>query len=452
MKHEQPPIARREFLRGLGVCVALPALPSIARATAAAPAMATTATGAPLRMAFLYVPNGVNVDKWRPTGGGVDYQLGESLASLADFRKHLQFFSGLGHQNGTAGRDGAGDHARASASFLTGARPRKTSGADIHVGTSVDQLAAQHIGGQTRFPSLELSCDSARKSGSCDSGYACAYQYNLAWRSATLPVAAEKNPRLVFERLFGAGDGEARQAALAQRRNARKSILDFVTDDARRLARKAGKADRRKLDEYLTSVREVEQQVEHVEQFGDPKDPQLATPAGIPPAYRDHLRIMFDLLAVAFQTDSTRVATFLLAHDGSNRSFADIGVPDGHHHLSHHGRDEEKLRKIAEIDKFYVEQFAYFLNVMSEKQDVDGRPLLDNSMILYGSGLADGNAHGHHDLPIILAGKGGDTLTPGRYRQAPERTPMSNLYVSMLNRMGVAVDQFGDSDGKIDIG
>jgi hypothetical protein len=449
MENKSLQVNRRGFLRGLGVCVALPALEAIApvRALAASTQPALSPTGAPLRMAFLYVPNGVNKAQWKPTGAGAEYKLSPSLEPLADFRNDFQIISKLEQKNGWAGPDGAGDHARANASILTGARPKKTAGADIRVGISVDQLAAQKIGDATRFPSLELSCDGVRKSGVCDSGYSCAYQFNLSWSSESTPVAPESNPRLVFERLFGTGKAGERQRNYDLRLARQKSILDFVMDDAKTLHRQLGRNDQQKLDEYLTGVRDIEKRIERAERFRDLPDPKAETPAGIPGSYEEHIRLMGDMLVLAFQTDSTRVGTFLLAHDGSNRSFREIGVSDGHHNLSHHQNNPEILAKIAKIDTFYARQFAYFLKRMKETKDVDGRSLLDNSMVVYCSGLGDGNRHSHNDLPVILAGRAGGAFQPGRYLDLPSDTPMNNLYVTMLNTLGVKVDSFGDSTG-----
>jgi hypothetical protein len=400
-------------------------------------------------MAFLYVPNGVNKRQWKPTGSSTDYQLGKSLEALAPFRDDFQIISKLEQKNGWAGPDGAGDHARACATILTGARPKKTAGADIHLGVSVDQLAARHVGDQTRFPSLELSCDGVRKSGSCDSGYSCAYQFNLSWRSDTTPVAPESNPRLVFERLFGSGKGAERQRNFDLRLAHQKSILDFVMDDAKSLQRQLGRNDQQKLDEYLTGVREIEHRIQRAERFRELPEPNSDAPSGIPAKYEEHIRLMGDMLVLAFQTDSTRVGTFLLAHDGSNRNFKDIGVSEGHHNLSHHQNNPETLEKIAKIDTFYAEQFAYFLKRMKETKDRDGKSLLDNSMIVYCSGLGDGNAHSHNDLPFILAGRAGGAFTPGRHLEPGSNTPMTNLYVTMLNTMGVNVESFGDSTGAL---
>ena len=450
MENNALPLNRRHFLRGLGVCLALPAFESIVPVkvlAAGRPQLATTAGGAPLRMAFLYVPNGVNKRQWKPTGTGVDYQLGKSLEPLTPYREEFQIISKLEQKNGWAGPDGAGDHARANATILTGARPKKTAGADIRVGISVDQIAAQHIGDITRFPSLELSCDGVRKSGSCDSGYSCAYQFNLSWRSATTPVAPESNPRLVFERLFGSGKASERQRNFDQRIAQQRSILDFVMDDAKTMQRQLGRNDQQKLDEYLTGVREIENRIQKAERFRKLPDPKVDSPAGIPSDYQEHIRLMGDMLVLAFQTDSTRVATFLLAHDGSNRSFKDIGVSEGHHNLSHHQNNPDTLEKIAKIDTFYAQQFAWFLKRMRETKDRDGKSLLHNSMIVYCSGLGDGNAHSHNDLPFILAGRAGGAFTTGRHFEPGSNIPMNNLYVTMLQTMGVKVDSFGDSTG-----
>lgn len=437
-------IGRRRFLRraalqGLGVSVALPALESLA---------ATAPAGPPTRMAFVYVPNGVNLQRWRPTGEGSEYALGQSLEPLEAFKAEFQIVGGLAHRNGTAGKDGGGDHARATSTILTGARPRKTAGADIHVGISVDQVAANAVGDATRFPSLELSCDGPRRSGSCDSGYACAYSFNMSWRSANQPATPESNPRLVFERLFGAGSGAERARNLAARRRGQKSVLDFVTGEARGLAAQLGAADRRKLDEYLSGVREIERQVGRFDR-PVPDVPDLDLPAK-PPSYAEHMRLMADMVVLAFRTDSTRIATLMLAHDGSNRAFPEIGVGDGHHSISHHQDDPEKLEKIARIDRFYAEQLAYLLGRLHDVREADGRSLLDHSMLVYASGLSDGNRHRHDDLPVILAGRAGGRLRPGRHLRLGGEQPMSNLFLTMLDLMGATQSSFGDSTGPLD--
>ncbi|MBL6763580.1 MAG: DUF1552 domain-containing protein [Verrucomicrobiae bacterium] len=435
---------RRNFLRGLGAAVALPTFESLA------PALETNGGngGPPLRSAYLYVPNGVILDAWRPEGSGENYELNRTMKPLAGFKPHFQVISGLEHENGWAGKDGAGDHARANATILTGARPRKTAGADIHLGISVDQVAANAIGRNTRFASLELATDAVRKSGGCDSGYSCAYQFNLSWRSEVTPMAPENNPRLVFERLFGVGNDSERRTNHAKRIAQKRSILDFVLEDARSLRGQLGGNDRHKLDEYLTGVREVELRIERNEDFRLPKV-AMEAPEGIPRKYEDHVRLMIDLLVLAFQTDSTRIATFSLAHDGSNLSFKDIGVSEGHHFLSHHQEEKEKMEKLRKIDEFYARQFAYYLEKMDAAKDVDGRSLLHNSMTLYASGLSDGNRHRHDDLPVILAGHAGGALKPGRHLKLSGKTPMSNLYVRLLDVMGAPVERFGDSTGPL---
>jgi hypothetical protein len=439
-------LSRRAVLRGLGTAVALPWLESLRRPI---PVRAAPASAIPTRMAFLYIPNGVHLPRWRPLGEGRDYRLGPTLEPLAEFKDDMQIISGLAHRTGTAGTDGAGDHARASASFLTGVRPRKTAGADIRAGISVDQVAANVIGEQTRFASLELSCDASRQSGPCDSGYSCAYQFNMAWKSERQPIAPESNPRLVFERLFGAGKGAERAASLAARRAAHTSILDFVMTDAATLQGRLAAADRHKLDEYLTGLRDIERQVAR---FDDavPDVPDHDLPDRPPPAYSEHVRLLADMLVLAFQTDSTRIATFMFARDGSNRSFPEIGIGDGHHNLSHHQGNEEKLEKIAAIDRFHAEQFAYFLGKLRGVREADGRSLLDHTMLVYAGGLSDGDRHRHDDLPVILAGRAGGRLAAGRHVRLPGEQPMTNLYLSMLALAGAPQPSFGDSTGPLD--
>jgi hypothetical protein len=356
----------------------------------------------------------------------------------------------LDHVNATPGPDGAGDHARASGTFLTGVRVKKTAGSDIHAGISIDQVVANQIGHLTRFPSLELTTDAVRKSGNCDSGYSCAYQYNLAWRSPTQPVAPEPNPRLLFERMFGAGARGERAKNLALRQHQQRSILDFVLDDARSLQRNMTARDKDKLEEYLTSVREIETRIEKSERFGAPADPMQDTPAGIPPRYDDYIQVMFDMMVLAFQTDTTRISTFLLANEGSNRTFPELEIPEGHHYLTHHQGKQEMIDKVADIDLWYMKQFAKFIEKMEATKDIDGKSLLHNSMIVYGSGHADANRHTHTNLPVILAGGGGGKLTPGRFTKAGD-IPMSNLLLSMADRMGATgVERLGDSSGRFD--
>lgn len=434
---------RRTFLRGLGTVMALPFLESLV------PARLLAAEGAarPRRLAFVYVPNGADMANWTPKELGSSFDLPQTLQPLAEHRRDLLVLSGLALDKGRANGDGAGDHARASSSFLTASQPRKTAGADIRVGVSVDQVAAQKIGDLTALRSLELGCDRGQISGNCDSGYSCAYSFNISWRTPTAPMPPETNPRQAFERLFGGADSRLSAEARARRAAQRKSILDFVSEDARQLERQLGTSDRRKLDEYLSSVRDLERRLERTEQdsVGLPKDKFLEEVTGDRQA---HIRLMYDLLVLAFQTDTTRISTFVVAHDGSNLAYPQIGVRDGHHDLSHHQNDPDKKSKIAQINRFHVEQFAYFLQRLKETPDGTGN-LLDHSLIMYGSGLADGNQHAHHDLPILLAGHGGGTLNPGRHVRYAKDTPLANLYLDLMDRMGVHQERFGDSTGRL---
>ncbi len=446
-------ISRRTMLRGLGTAIALPWLESLS--FAAAPAASTAASGVPKRLAFVYVPNGVNMAEWNQADAGKITKLTGILKPLDPFKDHVITMSGMTLDKGRANGDGPGDHARAMSSFLTGAQPRKTSGADIKVGISADQHVAQAVGDNTRFPSLELGIEGGRQAGNCDSGYSCAYSSNLSWRGESTPNAKEVDPKAVFERLFGGHDPKELAAARAKRELYNKSILDFVAEDAKQLNKSLGQGDQRKLDEYLSSVREVEQRIEKARQAnsGPPPKPNMPAPSGIPKSVQDHMRLMADLMVIAFQTDITRVATLPLSNDGSNRAYKFIDVPEGHHDLSHHGSDPVKLKKIAKINTFYMEQFAYLVGKLMAAKEADGSTLLDNIMLVYGSGLGDGNRHNHDDLPILLVGKGGGTIQSGRHLDFPKRsdTPLMNLYLALFERMGVPTKRFGDSTGVLSI-
>src|SRR5688572_6407755 len=445
--------SRRHFLRGLGACVALPAFESLGTLkTLAAPGspLATSSTGAPLRAAFLFFPNGAIPSTWWPAQSESEtaFDLSPTLAPFEKLRQHIQVLGGLDQKAAYGGPDGAGDHARGGGVFLTGVRLKK-SATDIRAGISIDQAIAREIGHLTRFPSLELSSDAVRTSGACDSGYACAYQYNLAWSSPTTPVAPESNPRMVFERLFGAGPPDERAANMKRRQQEQRSVLDFVLEDARGMNRRLNGRDREKLDQYLTGIREIETTIEKAERFGAPKDPGVDSPSGIPQERAQYVQLMSDMLVLAFQTDSTRVATFLLGHDGDNRSLPEIGVSEGHHDLSHHFNNEEKIQKLMDIDRWHVEQFARLLQKLESTKDVDGNSLLQNTIILYGSGNADGNRHTHSNLPLILAGAGGGAFHSGRYIRHRSQ-PMTNLLVSIAHQMGVQdLENFGDATGKL---
>lgn len=434
------PIPRRTFLRGCGTALALPLLDAML------PARAWAGTAAPQRLAFLFVPNGISMPDWTPKAEGRGFDLPWLLEPLAPVREDLLVLTGLTHDKGRANGDGPGDHARSAAVFLTASQPYKTAGANLRAGVSVDQLVANHVGRATRLPSLEIGCESARQSGQCDSGYACAYSSNISWATPHTPMGKEINPRLVFERLFGTGDG-LDEAARARRLAERRSILDYVADDAARLRARVGRADRRKLDEYCEGVREIERRIERTES-GDERPPDFPVPAGVPRAYADHVRLMYDLLALAFRADLTRVSTHMLANEGSNRTYPSIGVRGGHHSLSHHGGDKAKIEAIRKINRFHTEQLAYFLGKLAAIPEGEGR-LLDHCTIVYGSGISDGNRHNHDDLPVLIAGRGGGGLMTGRHVRYARNTPMANLYLSLLDRMGVKAERFGDSTGKL---
>ncbi len=447
-------INRRAFLRGLGTIVALPFFESLLPGPLLRAAEKATAAGDatgggvfPLRTAFVYVPNGVNNNYWWPEGTGGDFQLGSSLSALEPLKSDLQIIRGLAHKKAYSNGDGPGDHARASATFLTGVQARKTSGADIHVGQSVDQMIAARSGAHYRLPSLELTCDAPRATGNCDSGYSCSYQFNLSWKTENQPMPAERNPKLVFERLFGRGSISDIVESQAIRTRHRQSVLDFVRDDARQLQSRLGSEDRNKLDEYLTSIREIEQRLASFDTFSASRT-DTPIPNGVPADYEEHMKLMCDLMVLAFQTQSTPVSTLLLAHEASGRTFPNLGITEGHHTLSHHQGRAEKLEQIRKIDAFYANQFAYLLEKMRSVRE-GNRTLLDNSLVVYGSGIRDGNKHDHKDLPIILAGRAGGRISTGRYLQMQDPAPMTNLYLTMLDMHGVKADHIGDSTGRL---
>ncbi len=437
-------ITRRTVLKGLGTALALPWLESmLPDVSAAAPA------AAPKRMLFVYVPNGIHMQEWTPKTTGRDWELPPLLEPLKDLRQDFSILTGLTCDKARPNGDGPGDHARAMASFLTGRQARKTNGANIKVGVSVDQLAAQKVGEQTRFASLEIGCDRGRDSGNCDSGYSCAYSNNLSWRSETTPQPKEIDPKRLFERLFSGENQQENAAARARREQYRKSILDLVAEDAAGLKKELGSADRQKLDEYLSGVREVEQRIDKATkvQFAETKLPKDAVkPAGIPKLYEEHIRLLSDVLVLALQGDVSRIATFVYANEGSNRPYKWLDVAEGHHDLSHHGRDPKKLEKISKINRFHLSQLGYLMRKLKAIREGEGT-LLDSCMIVYGSGNSDGNAHNHDNLPILLAGKAGGAFHPGQHVRVRRETPLANLFVSMLDVVGVKVSSFGDSTG-----
>ena len=436
-------LSRRTFLHGAGAALALPLLDAMPTAALAA---GTESSAAPLRMAWIFWPNGVIPSRWFPNGEGRDWQLGSSLESLSAFKNDLLPISGLAQNNARSLGDGAGDHARSAATFLTGAHPIKTDGANIHVGKSIDQIAADHFGRETRLPSLEIGTEGGRNAGGCDSGYSCAYSNNISWRTPTQPMAKEVNPRLVFERLFGNGAGG--EDARKKRMFYRKSILDMVAGQADELQRSVGQTDRHKLDEYFTSLREVESRIERLRIAPAVQRPDMKLPPGVPDDTREHIRLMYDLMVLAFQTDTTRVATFMLANEGSNRSYPMVGVTDAHHGLSHHQNNAEKMDKIAKIDRFFAEEFARFLGRLRDTKEGDAN-LLRNSLICYGCAIGDGNRHNHDDLPVLLAGHGRGRVNPGRHLKMKDETPLNNLFVSMLEAGDVKFKDIGDATGSL---
>jgi hypothetical protein len=436
-------ISRRTVLCGLGTLVALPWLEAMGPVVSWA-ASPRDGSKAPNRMAFLYVPNGKNMADWTPKKVGRDFDLPAILEPLAPVKNDLLVLTNLTADKARPHGDGGGDHARALSAFLTGAQPRKTDGTDIRAGISVDQVAAARLADQTRLPSLEIGAEPGAMAGNCDSGYSCVYSSTMSWRSATQPLPKEVNPKLIFERLFGTGT----DASKARQNLVRRSILDFVREDARDLTNKLGPNDRRKLDEYFTSIRDIELRIERAAKLPPVQAPAGFKPTGIPAVYQEHLRLLCDLLVLAFQADITRVCTFVLANEGSNRPYREIGVPEGHHDLSHHGNDPKKKAKIRDINRFHVSQLAYLLTKLKSIQEGDGT-LLDHCMIVYGSGNSDGDRHNHDELPILLAGGGCGTIKPGRHIVYPKETPLNNLWISMLDRMNMKVESLGDSTGAL---
>lgn len=435
MKH----LSRRTFLRGVGTAVGLPFLDAMAP-----PLSAKTAT--PIRTIFVYAPTGMEMQYWTPKATGQHFDLPRILKPLAPVQDDVLLISGLVQNPGRAGGDGAGDHARAVASYLTATRPRKTEGADIRCAKSIDQIVADSTGDGTRFASLQLACEDSRQLGACDS-YSCVYQ-NISWRSETQALVPEVNPRLIFDRLFGASDPGESAASRANRKIYKKSILDFVREETASLQASLGPTDRRKVDEYLQSVREIELRIAKSEKETAEAPPGLQQPAGIPLIYADHARLVFDLLLVALQTDSTRVATLMLAREGGLKNYPEVGVPEAHHSISHHRNEPDLVEKCAKVNCYHMEQFAYFVSKLKTVPDGEGS-LLDHSVVVYGSGLGDPNRHDHHNLPTLIAGKAGGKLRTGRHLKLEKGAPMANLWISVAGMSGVPCERLGDSTGNL---
>ncbi len=433
-------LPRRAILRGIGATVALPFLDSMT------PAFAGPAAKAPVRMAFVYVPNGIDMRNWNPDYEGKLATLPRILKPLEPHKEDVLMLGNLTHNTGRALLDGPGDHGRCCGSYLTGVQVKKSL-SDIHNSVSMDQLVARQLGGATRFPSLEIGLEDARQSGDCDSGYSCAYTNNLAWRSETQPLPPILDPRSLFERLFGDGAALSPEARLRQAKY-RRSILDFVTDDTHKLQGSLGPTDKRKLDEYLSSIREVERQIERAEKDNTQIDPHMEKPYGVPADFAEHFKLMADMVTIAFQADLTRVLTFLVTHEGTSRAYREIGISDGHHPLTHHRNQEDLMEKVAQINCYHMQQFAKWVEKLKAVREGE-RTLLDNSMIVYGAGLSDGNRHLHDDLPTLIAGRAGGAIKSGRRVLYRRETPMCNLFLTMMDIMGTKMDHFGDATGKL---
>jgi hypothetical protein len=432
-------IPRRTFLRGMGAAVALPLLDAMVPSMTA---LAKTAASPVRRLGFIYMPMGCDLARWTPSAQGVVTELSPTLQSLKPVADHLTIFSNLELRNAYPGT-----HATSNASFLSAAKAKWTESTDYYLGTTVDQVAAQQIGGQTLLPSLELSMDLLQTVGQCDNGYACVYQNNLSWSSPTSPLPAEAHPRIVFERLFGEGGSAAdRQAALRRR----ASLLDSVRGDITRLQRTLGPEDRNRVGQYLETVREVERRIQKAEsQTAEVALPDLDRPVGVPANYADHARLMFDLQVLALQADVTRVITFQLARETSNRTYPEIGVAEAHHPLTHHGNDPDKVARMAKINAFHVSLFAYYLEKLKATPEGNGT-LLDHGLYLYGSGMGDPNVHNHINLPVLIAGNGAGAPGGARHIKYAQPTPLANLHLTMLDRVGVRLDAFADSQGRVD--
>ncbi len=441
-------------MRGVGTLLALPLLEAMVPMSALA--QSGKAAVAPQRLAFLFVPNGINMAEWTPKTDGA-LALSKTLEPLAPVKDYINVLTGLTQDGAFAHGDGGGDHARSAAAWLTGTHPVKTSGANIKAGISADQVAAHFIGKQSPFPSLELGCERGGLAGDCDSGYSCAYSNTISWRTESTPMAKETDPRLVFERLFTAGsDEEETEAARKFRLATDKSILDFVMDDASSLRKQLGNHDRRKLDEYFEGVREVERRLQWVEKMNADRaagNATLVEPTGIPALYNEHIRLMGDMMVLAFQADLTRITTFMFANEGSNRAYREINVPDGHHDMSHHGMNPEKLAKVQKINQFHVEQLAYILDKMRNIKEGNGS-MLDNTLLVYGGGISDGDRHNHDDLPLLLAGGAAMGVKGGRHINYKDYTPMTNLLLTLFDKVGIPTDQvqtLGDSTGRLQV-
>lgn len=439
-------LPRRTVLRGLGTALALPFLDGMVPALVA---LRNTAANPIRRFGAVYVPNGMEMRQWTPKGEGQNFEFSRILKPLEAFRNQVNILSGLADKPAIPRQgEGVGDHARAASTWLTGVHVKKTEGPDIRAGQSLDQLIAKQVGQATQLASLELALDSVEVLGACDQGYSCAYANTISWRTPTTPLPMENDPRAVFERLFGAADSTDAAARLARLREDR-SVLDFVSAEANGLKRSLGAADSSKLTQYLDAVRDVERRIQTAERQADREMPVFEQPIGIPDTFEQHAKLMYDLWLLAFQTDLTRVGTFMMGKEVTGRSYPEIGVSSGHHGVSHHQNDPKQLEALAKINNYHIQMFSHFLDKMSSTPDGDGS-LLDHTLLLYGTGISDGNLHFHLDLPMLVAGGAAGNLKGGRHLQYHDDSPLTNLYLAVLDKLGIPVEQFGDSTGQIE--
>lgn len=437
-------LPRRTFLRGMGAAVALPFLDSMVPAFAAAPQPVR-------RLTVAYVPNGIQMEQWIPSTDGTAFELTPILQPLAPFRERLLIVTGLANQPAVpVPGEGTGDHVRASATFLTGVHPKKTEGPDIRAGISMDQIAARELGRATQLSSLELCLDSNELIGACEAGYSCAYANTLSWRNETTPLPMENQPRAVFERLFGDSDNTTRAARLSRIQSDR-SLLDSLVKEVARLQRRLEPGDRAKVTQYLDAIRDIERRIQRAEEQSEIELPAMERPSGgIPGTFAEHSRLMFDLQVLAYQCDMTRVTTFLLSREVSPRTYTEIGIPDPHHGLSHHQNNPAAMEKLAKINTYHIQQLAYFLGRLQEIREGDGT-LLDQLTLLYGCGISDSNRHTHDNLPILVVGGAGGSLKGGRHLRVAKDTPLTNLQLTLLDKLGVPLETLGDSTGTLNL-
>jgi hypothetical protein len=441
-------LPRRTFLRGVGATLALPLLDGMVPAFAA---QRHTAANPIRRLGIVYVPNGMNMHEWRPKDAGAGFELSPTLTPLVPFRDRVVVLTGMANAEADPRPgEGLGDHSRAQAVFLTGVHPRKTEGSDIRAGVSADQIVASELGKQTELSSLELGLEEVDLVGGCEDGYACAYSGTVAWRSETMPLPVLAQPRAVFERLFGAGDSTDR-ASRRNRIEMDRSILDMVTEQLASLQRTLGPRDRTRLTEYVESVRDIERRIQRAEeQSGRGDFPEIHQPGGVPDTYGEYAKLMFDMNVLAFQCDLTRVSTFLMGREKTGRTYAEIGVPDPHHPISHHQNRPEMLEKEAKINAFHFRLFAHFIEKLRSTPDGDGS-LLDHSLIVHGAGMSNSDIHYHHDLPIVLVGGGAGRVKGGRHLKLADETPLANFWLTLIDKMGIPAERFGDSTGKVEL-